>query len=100
MDHQFLAHREAAIELAVDLCKVDLRRATERAAGGDLHQARSHGRLHDAFSQQGVAIGDLDAFELDVGADGQLAAPLRARLGRHCNSSRGWRQRGRRRGWR
>jgi hypothetical protein len=34
---------------------------------------------HRAFDHQRVAIGDLDAFQLDVGADGQLAlAFLRA----------------------
>ena len=36
--------------------------------------ARVHARLDRAFHDQGVAVGDLDAFELDVGADNQATA--------------------------
>jgi hypothetical protein len=79
---------------AVPAVAVADRAAPRKAPLAAICIRRDHGRLHDAFDHQGVAIGDLDALELDVGADGQLAAPLRARLGRHCNSSRGWWQRG------
>jgi hypothetical protein len=74
MDDELLAHGEAAVEHAADLGDVDFGRALELALLGDLHQARIHGGFDQAFDHERVAIGDLDALELDVRADGELAA--------------------------
>jgi alkyl hydroperoxide reductase subunit F len=79
INHQPVAHGQVAVKAAADFRDVDLGRALERADLGDLHQARIHGRLDQAFDDQRVAVGDLDPLELDVGADDELAAA------RHCN---------------
>jgi hypothetical protein len=74
VNDELLAHGEAAVEHAADFGDVDFGRALELALLGDLHQARIHGRFDQAFDHERVAIGDLDALELDVRADGELAA--------------------------
>ena len=46
---------------------------------------RDSGGLDRAFHHQGVAIGNLDALELDIGADGQFAAGAGIGIvGGHC----------------
>src|SRR6476620_11504091 len=72
-DHQLFTHGQVAIEFAADFRQVDFGRALEGALVGDLDHARIHGRFDTAFHHQGVAIGDLNAFELDVGTDDQFA---------------------------
>src|SRR3569832_2136458 len=65
IDRELLTHREVAVELAVDLGDVDLARALERAALGDLDHARIRRRFDRAFDHERVALGDLDALRLD-----------------------------------
>ena len=66
----------------MDLGDVDFGRAVEGTLLGDLDHARVHGGLHRAFDDQRVAVGDLHALELDVGAHGQLAAAFGDLAGR------------------
>jgi hypothetical protein len=74
-----LPHGEVAIELPVNLRDIDLSRALESAELRNLNHPRIHRRLDRALHHQGVAIGDLDALELDVRANGQLATNVFAR---------------------
>ena len=78
---QLLAHRQAAIKLAVNFGDINLRRPFESAALRDLNHSRIHGRLNQSLHHQCVAIGDLNAFEFDIGPHGQLAAAFLGRLG-------------------
>src|SRR5258706_288884 len=72
VDHELLAHRELAFEAAVDLRLVDRDGALEHPMRGDLEHARVERRLDAAFHHQRVAIADLDALDLDLGADDEL----------------------------
>ena len=58
----------------MDLGNVDLCRALECAVFRDMDHARIHGGFYRAFHYQRVAVGDLHALELDVGAHRELAA--------------------------
>src|SRR5437879_683264 len=72
VDGELLAHRQLAFEAAVDLGVVDRDGALEHAVLRDLEHARVERGFHAAFDHQRVAVGDLGAFHLDVGADDQL----------------------------
>src|SRR5581483_7477854 len=72
-DHELPARRELAVEAAADLGDVDADLADEHAVLGDLDDAAVHRGLDAAFDDQGVAIGDFGAFQLDVGTDDELA---------------------------
>src|SRR5258706_1662213 len=80
VDDELLAHRELALEAAVDLGVVDRDRALEHAVLGDLEHARVEGRLDAAFDDQRIAVADLDALQLDVRADDQLRLAARVDL--------------------
>ncbi len=90
---------ELAGEVAVDLGDVDHGGPLERAWFGDLHALRGDARLDLAFDHHHLAITDLDALELHVAADDQLAAARRRARGNGCVvdflSRRNGRQRGR-----
>ena len=74
VDHEPAAHRELALEAAADLRDLDVRRALEGPLLGDLDGAAHHRRLHAALDHERVAVVDLDALELDVGADDEPRA--------------------------
>jgi hypothetical protein len=56
----------------MDLGIVDRDGALEHAVLRDLEDARVEGGLDAAFHHQRVAIADLDALDLDLGADDEL----------------------------
>ena len=74
VDHEFVAHGQVAVKLAVYFSNINVGRAFERAVGHDLDDTGVHRRFDGALNHQGVAIGDFNAFEFDVGADYQAAA--------------------------
>src|SRR5262249_35777072 len=53
---------------------VDLRGAIESSRLRDLHFLAVHRRLHVALDDEQIAVGDLDALQLDVDPDEELAA--------------------------
>src|SRR5262249_10751468 len=95
-------------EATVDLRNIDPHGAAEYALLGDLHDAAVHRRLDASLHHEGVAVGDFDALQLDVGPHDELAALRVGAAGRTGNGLRfgrlglrwphGWR-RGRRGIW-
>ena len=65
----------------MDLGNIDFCRAMKRPVLRNLDDTRVHGGLHRALNHQRVAIRDLHAFELDIGAHSQLAAARLLRIG-------------------
>ncbi len=78
--HQALAGGQFALEGAAHFRHVDLGLARKYAAFGDADVAAVHRGFHAAFHHQDLAIGDFGAFQLDVGADDELAALVVARV--------------------
>jgi len=73
MHDEARARRELAGEFAVDLGDVDQRGSLERSRARDLHGLAVNGRLDVAFDDEHVAVGNVDAAQLDVDANGKLA---------------------------
>ena len=73
---------EFAREPAADFRNIDAGGAREGAAGRNLNHSAVHRGLDVAFDDQRVAVGDLDAFQLDIRADDEAAALLIVALGR------------------
>jgi hypothetical protein len=77
------ANGELPLERSPDLGDVHGGGAAEYAGFRDLHYTAVHRRFNASFDYERVAIGDLHAFQLDIGTDDQLAAGgLLLRLGR------------------
>src|SRR5690606_11835395 len=85
VNHEFFAYGQVAIEFATDFGDVDFCRTLECADLGDLDHARIHRCFDPAFDHQRVAIGNFNAFQLDVGTDDQLAADF---VGAGCRGCR------------
>jgi hypothetical protein len=74
VDHQALARRHLTLEVAANLGDLDVDLAVEGAGLGDLDRAAHHGRLDPPLDHERVAVVDLDALQLDVRTDDELAA--------------------------
>src|SRR4029077_4386958 len=72
-DEQLLAHRQLTLQAAANFGYVDARLAREHPALRYLYDPAVHRSLDAPLDDQGVAIGDLGALELDIGTYDQLA---------------------------
>ena len=66
-----------AVKATVDLGDLDIDFAAQGAAGRDAQALAVHAGFDLAFDDQRLAVENLGALELDVGADDQVRAPGR-----------------------
>ena len=74
MDDQLRAGGQLAGEVTVDFCDVDRDVSLERAGLRDLHRLAVDRGFDLAFDDEHVAVGNLDALELDLRTDPKLAS--------------------------
>jgi hypothetical protein len=73
VDDELLAGGQLAFERAADLRDVDADGPGENPVLRDLDDAAVHRSFDAAFDHERVAVGDFDAFELDVRTDDETA---------------------------